>query len=765
LPPLATITIPLDTEHTTMNTSVNTLLPTHMPKVSRRSFIVSSGALAAGGLALGLPALVQEAAAQTHGEAAEVNVWVVVKPDNTCVIRIARSEMGQGTRTGLAQLVAEELECDWKKVSTEMPTPGQSVARKRAWGEMSTGGSRGIRISQDYVRRGGAAARMMLVQAAANQLNVPVAELKTSQGVITHAASNRRLTYGQVAGAAAKLEAPDLKAIQLKNPKDWTLAGKPMARIDTAEKLNGSLMFGADIQLPGMLCAAIKDCPVFGGKMVSFDDSTVKTMRGVKKVVRVNASTVAVVADTWWRAKNALDKLPIVWDEGANAKVNSASIAAHLAEGLASNVPLGSVAGRNEGDALGAIANAAKKIEATYSSPFLAHAPMEPMNATVKLTAAADGKIERAECWVPTQNGEASHAALAEAAGIPLAQCEIYKMDLGGGFGRRGGTQDYVQQATAIAKQFMGTPVKLLWSREEDQAHDFYRPISQAKMTAGLDAAGNLVGLHMRVSGQSINALLNPLAIKDGKDERQLQGFWKTLEGDAQFGYTIPNLLTEYVMRNTHVPVGPWRGVNTNQNAVYAECFLEEVAKAAGKDSLEFRRAMLQNHPKHLAVLNAAAEKGDWGKPLPAGVFRGIAQFMGYGSYSAATAEVSVTAGGELKVHRMVLATNCGHAVNPDQIAAQVEGGVAYGLSATFFGENTIEAGRVKELNFDTYRILKIKEMPKVETVIVPTYDFWGGVGEPTICVVAPAVLNAIFAATGKPARNLPLKNHGFTFA
>ncbi len=748
-----------------MNTSVNTLLPTHLPKVSRRSFIVSSGALAAGGLALGLPALTPGAVAQTHGEAAEVNVWVVVKPDNTCVIRIARSEMGQGTRTGLAQLVAEELECDWKKVTTEMPTPGQSVARKRAWGEMSTGGSRGIRISQDYVRRGGAAARMMLVQAAANQWNVPVSELKTAQGIITHAASNRKLSYGQVAGAAAKLDAPDLKTITLKNPRDWTIAGKPMARIDTAEKLNGSLMYGADIALPGMLCAAIKDCPVFGGKLVSFDDSTVKAMRGVKKVVRVNESTVAVVADTWWRAKNALDKLPTVWDEGANAKVSSASIAAHLAEGLASTVPLGSVAGRVEGDALGAIAKAAKKIEATYTSQFLAHAPMEPMNATVKLTAGADGKIERAECWVPTQNGEASHAALAKAAGLPLEQCEIYKMDLGGGFGRRGGNQDYVQQATEIAKQFMGTPVKLLWSREEDQAHDFYRPISQAKMSAGLDAAGNLVGLHIRVSGQSINALLNPLAIKDGKDERQLQGFWKTLEGDAQFGYTIPNLLTEYVMRNTHVPVGPWRGVNTNQNAVYAECFIEEVAKAAGKDSVEFRRALLQNHPKHLAVLNAAAEKGDWGKPLPPGVFRGIAQFMGYGSYSAATAEVSVSAGGELKIHRMVLATNCGHAVNPDQIAAQVEGGVAYGLSATLFGENTIEAGRVKELNFDTYRILKIREMPKVETIIVPTYDFWGGVGEPTICVVAPAVLNAIFAATGKPARNLPLKNNGFTFA
>lgn len=737
---------------------------TSLPSVSRRTFIISSGAIAAGGLALGLPAFIPDAAAQTHGEAAEVNVWVVVKPDDTCVIRIARSEMGQGTRTGLAQLVAEELECDWKKVTTEMPTPGQSVARKRAWGEMSTGGSRGIRISQDYVRRGGAAARMMLVQAAANQLNVPVSELSVNQGVITHATSKRSLRYGQVAAAAAQLPSPDLKTITLRNPKEWRIAGKPMARIDTAEKLNGSLMYGADIQLDGMLCAAIKDCPVFGGKLVSFDDSTVKTMRGVKKVVRVNASAVAVVADTWWRAKAALEKLPLVWDEGASAKVTSSSIAAHLAEGLLTTIPPNSAAGRSEGDALAAIANAAKKIEATYTTPFLAHAPMEPMNATVKLSAGSDGKIERAECWVPTQNGEASHAALAEAAGIPLAQCEIYKMDLGGGFGRRGGTQDYVHQATAIAKQFIGTPIKLLWSREEDQAHDFYRPISQAKMSAGLDAQGNLVGLHVRISGQSINASLNPLAIKDGKDERQMQGFWKEA-GDAQYGYTIPNLLTEYVMRNTHVPVGPWRGVNTNQNAVYAECFMEEVAKAAGKDSLAFRRALLKNHPRHLAVLNAAAERGDWGKPLPAGVFRGIAQFMGYGSYSAATAEVSVSAAGELKIHRMVLATNCGHAVNPDQIAAQVEGGVAYGLSATLFGESTVENGRIKELNFDAYRILKIKEMPKVETVIVPTYDFWGGVGEPTICVVAPAVLNAIFAATGKPVRHLPLKTQGFTFA
>jgi isoquinoline 1-oxidoreductase beta subunit len=747
-------------------------------EMKRRSFLIGSGTLAAGGLAIGLPAMMLgEAHAATpvgmgFGASAtggdEVGVWVVIKPDDTCVIRIARSEMGQGTRTGLAQLVAEELECDWRKVKTEMPTPGQSVARKRAWGEMSTGGSRGIRISHEYVRQGGAAARLMLIQAAADQLKVSASELTTANGVITHAKSNRKLRYGQVAAAAAKLTPPDVKTITLKDPKTWKVAGKAMARIDTNEKLNGSLTYGADISLPGMLCAAIKDCPVFGGKLVSFDDGAIKNMRGVKKVVRVETgviSGVAVVADTWWRAKQALASLPIVWDEGANAKVNSASIAAHLAEGLTVNAPLGTLAGRQEGDALGAIAKSAKKVEATYFTPFVSHAPMEPMNATVKLTAGADGKITRAECWVPTQNGEASHAALAAATKLALPECEIYKMDLGGGFGRRGGNQDYVFQAVEIAKHFVGTPVKLLWSREEDQAHDFYRPIAMAKMAAGLDEQGNLTGLHIRVSGQSINALLSPLNIKDGKDERQLQGLWKTTAGDAQFGYTIPHLLTEYVMRNTHVPVGPWRGVNTNQNGIFAECFIEEVARAAGKDSLEFRRALMKNHPKHLAVLNAAAAKAGWGTPLPPGRFRGISQFMGYASYSAAVAEVSVGPNNELKVHRIVSASDCGHAVNPDQIAAQIEGGVAYGLSALFFGENTVENGRMKELNFDTYRIMKLKEMPKVESVIVPTFDFWGGVGEPTICVAAPAVLNAIMAATGKPVRSLPLKNQGFTFA
>src|SRR5439155_23126059 len=392
-----------------------------------------------------------------------------------------------------------------------------------------------------------------------------------------------------------------------------------------------------------------------------------------------------------------------------------------------------------------------KKVEAVYSTPFLAHATMEPMNCTVKISA------NRAECWVPTQNSEASLAALSEQSGVPLAQCEVYRHDLGGGFGRRGGNQDYVRQAVLIARQFPDVPVKMIWSREEDMGHDFYRPISQCKLAAGLDEKGALVGLHVRVSGQSINAFANPALIANGKDDRQLQGYTDK-PGDAQLGYTVPHLLIEYATRNTHVPVGPWRGVNTNQNAVYMECFMEEVARAAGADSLEFRRALMRAFPKHLAVLNAAADRGNWGKPLPAGVHRGIAQFMGYGSYSAAVAEVSVKEG-QVKVHRMVLALDSGHAVNPGQIAAQVEGSVAYGLTAALYGECPVENGRMTSLNFDRYQILRLAEMPKVETVIVPSGDFWGGVGEPTISVVTPAVLNAVFAATGKPVRSLPLKS------
>jgi isoquinoline 1-oxidoreductase beta subunit len=466
--------------------------------------------------------------------------------------------------------------------------------------------------------------------------------------------------------------------------------------------------------------------------------------------VRVDASTVAVVADSWWRAKMALEELPIVWDEGANAQQSSASIAERLKAGLTAATDV--FADTNVGNANVALAGAARRVEAVYSTPFVSHACMEPMNCTALVRA------DRAEVWVSSQNAEGSLAALAAETGLPLAQCEAYNPPLGGGFGRRGGPQDYVRQAAAVAKQLPGTPVKLIWSREEDLSHDFFRPIGQCRLQAGLNDKGELDSLALRVSGQSINALLAPHNITDGKDRRQLQGYFPEA-GDAQFGYTVPNLLIEYAMRNTHVPVGPWRGVNTNQNGIYLECFIDEVAKAAGRDPLTFRRSLMGKHPKHLAVLNAVAEKAGWDRPLPAGVFRGIAQFMGYGSYTAAVAEVSLT-GNDVKVLRIVLATNCGHALNPAQIAAQVEGSVAYGMDSLLC-ESSVAKGRIVERNFDTYPVARIQQMPKVETVIAPTFDFWGGVGEPTICVVAPSILNAIAAARGKAVRSLPLKNEG----
>ena len=706
-------------------------------------------AAAGGGLALGLyvPFGCGSAAAASD-TAIEINVWVAIRPDDTCVIRIARSEMGQGTLTGLAQLVAEELGCDWNKVTTEQVTPAANLARQRAWGEMGTGGSRGIRVSQDYVRRGGAAARLLLLQAAAQEWNVPVDELTVADGVITHTASGRSTSYGKIAAAAAKLPAPDPKSIKLKDPKDWKIAGKPLPRLDTGDKLDGSKVYAIDVQLPGMLCAAIKACPVFGGKLKSHDEAKIVGMPGVRRAVKVNDSTVAVVADTWWRAKKALDALPIVWDEGPGASQSDARIAEHLREGLSATTTNGE---RRNGNALEAIASAAKKVEAVYGTPFLSHATMEVMNATVRLSAG------KAEAWVATQNAEASLAALSEASGVPLSRCEVHRHDLGGGFGRRGGTQDYVHQAVAIAKEFPDTPIKLIWSREEDQAHDFYRPISQCRLSAGLDAAGNLIGLHARVSGQSINATLNPAGIVGGKDMRQLQGYYEE-PGDAQLGYSVPNLLIEYAMRNTHVPVGPWRGVNTNQNAVYMECFVDEVARAAGKDPLDLRRALMADHPKHLGVLNAVAEKAGWGKPLPAGQTRGVAVVESFGSFVAEVAEVSFNKNsGDIRVHRVVCAVDCGRHVNTDTIAAQMESGIVYGLTAALKGQITIAKGRVEQGNFNDYEMLRINEMPTVEVHIVPSNEAPGGCGEPGTPPIAPAVCNAIFAVTGKPIRRLPI--------
>ncbi len=722
------------------------------PQLNRRAFVIGT-ATAGAGLAFGLdipfggPTMVRAADGSP-----EVNAWVVIRPDDTVVIRIARSEMGQGTLTGLAQLVAEELECDWSKVTTEFPTPGQSVARKRAWGDFSTGGSRGIRGSQDYVRKGGAIARMMLIQAAANEWKVPASECTAVNSVITHTPSGKSTTYGKVAEAAARLEPP--ADVKLKDPKDWKIAGKALKRLDTVDKTTGAMVYGIDVKLPGMLNAAIKDCPVFGGKLKSYDEAKIANMKGVKKVVRVGDSAVAVVADTWWHAKTALEALPIVWDEGDNAKVSSETIAKWLAEGLDNAQP--AYVGNKNGDALAAIASAARKVEAVYSYPYQNHATMEPMNATALYTA------DKCEVWCGTQNGEAAFAATLEASGLPADKCDVHKLMLGGGFGRRGMT-DYVRQAVAIAKQMPGTPVKLLWSREEDMQHGKYHPITQCKLTGAFDADNNLTALHYRLSGQSILFSVRPDALQNGMDPAAFQGVAQS--GEAAIGYSVPNLLVEHSMRNPHVPPGFWRGVNVNHNAIYMECFMDELAQAAGQDPLEFRRKLMGKHPKNLAVLNAVAEKIGWGKPAPQGVYRGIAQVMGYGSYVAGAAEISVTDGSKIKVHRIVASTDPGYAVNPAQIERQIAGSFVYGLSALFYGGCTVKDGRIEQTNFDTYNSMRINEMPKVESVIVPSGGFWGGVGEPTIGVAAPAVLNAYFAATGKRIRSLPLRDQNITFA
>ncbi|BDG71266.1 xanthine dehydrogenase family protein molybdopterin-binding subunit [Roseomonas fluvialis] len=712
-------------------------------RASRRSVLAGAGAFV-----LGFHVAPKGALGQAAAPAAtpEINAWVVIHPDDRVVLRMARSEMGQGTRTGLCQMIAEELHCDWAKIETEYVTPGQSLARNRAWGNFLTAGSQGIRQSQDYVRRGGAAARIMLVQAAAAQWNVPASECAARDSVITHTPTGRTLRYGQVAAAAARLTPPD--PVPLKDPREWTLIGRSVPRLDTVAKTTGALVYGSDLKMPGMLVSVPKRCPVFGGRVRSFDAARVRSMPGVKHVLQVGDSAVAVVADTFWQAKVALDALPIEWDVGDNGRVQQSTIDAMLDEGL--NAAEAFV-GNSNGDARAAIAAAPRKVEAVYSYPFQNHAPMEPMNATVVWTAA------RCDVWCPTQNGEAALVATAQAAGLPQQQCDVHRVDLGGGFGRRT-THDWLIDAVLTAKQIPGVPIKTMWTREEDMTHGRYHPVTKAKMTAGIDAQGNITGLHMRISGQSILSFVFPTALQNGRDPVQFQGL-NAGGAESAIGYSFPNLLIDHAMRNTHVPPHFWRGVNHNQNAIYLECFLDEVAHATNQDPLALRRKLMGNHPKHLAVLNAVAERVGWGSAPPAGRFRGIAQQMGFGSYVAAAAEVSVSDAGVLRIHRIVAATDSGVAVNPRQIEMQVEGSFVYGLSALLYGECTVKDGAIEQTNFDTYNVLRMDEMPQVETIVMPSGGFWGGVGEPTIMVAAPAVLNAIFAATGKRIRSVPLKD------
>jgi len=709
---------------------------------TRRDFLKISAAVG-GGVSIGLH--LPGALSQRAG-VPEINAWVVVQPNDTVIIRYARSEMGQGSMTSAAQLVAEELDCDWSKVRVEYADTNQHIKRKRAWGDMAAVGSRTIRQSQQYLRTAGATARAMLVGAAAQGWDVPAAECSAANGVVAHGPSGRKTSYGKVAAAAAKLEAP--KDVKLKDPKDWKIAGKPIKRVEIPDIVTGRIRYGIDAQLPGMVYAAIAQCPVFGGTVKSVDAAKIEKRRGIVKVLPMG-DFVAVVANNWWRAKEALRELPIVWDTAGNENVSSESILKFLRAGLEEQANVAPA--KREGDLEAGLKGAAKVIEAEYFTPYLAHATLEPQTCTAVVK---DGRVD---VWTSTQNAEATHAAAAAVAGVPLENVYVHRAQLGGGFGRRG-AQDYTRQGVAIAKAMQGIPVKMVWTREEDMQHDNYRPASLVRMKAGLDAGGKPVAWHSRVSAPSIIATLLKLPLKEGIDPQAVASF-------ADQPYEIPNVRVEYAQRNPHVPVGFWRTVGHSQNPYVRECFIDELAHAAGKDPYEYRRSLLPVSSKEYGILEATAKAVKWGSPLPQGVHRGIAVTEAYGSYAAAAVELSVSDKNVVDIKRLVLGIDCGYAVNPDNIVAQMQGSAVFMLTAMFWGEITIKDGRVEQTNFHDHRMMRLREMPKVEVVIAPSGGFWGGIGEPGQAAIAPAVVNAMFAATGKRIRSLPLKNHGFEIA
>jgi isoquinoline 1-oxidoreductase beta subunit len=722
------------------------------PALSRRRFIVST-ATAAGGLMLGfhLPSAgagAAEIAAQPWTSpldgGAEVNAWLVIDPDDNVLIRVAQSEMGEGVFTAMPMIVAEELECDWSKVRAEYASANRSLREGQVYQRMATGGSGAVRRSREYLQQAGASARARLIAAAAEQWGVPASECRAESSRVHHDASGRSVNYGAIAAAAAKVELPEEPAI--KTPDQYRLLGKPTKRLDTALKVNGSASFGIDIRLPDMLYASVVTCPVFGGKLKSYDFAAIEDRPGVHSAVEV-PDGVAVIADSFWRAKSALEAMPIEWDFGQHADVSSQDLRQRQREALEEE---GAVAAQH-GDADAAMAEATTRLDAIYEVPYLAHATMEPMNCTARV------QPDRVDLWFGTQNPEGALAAAAEGTGVPPENVHVHNCFLGGGFGRRFYNDD-VRQAVAAAKAAGGRPVKLIWTREEDMQHDLYRPMATIRFEAGLGADGSPVAWRNRIVSDSIFANVRPDAIEDGIDRTSVEGL-------REMPYAIPHQHVVYIMRNSHVPVAFWRSVGSSQNAFALESFLDEVAHAAGKDPYELRRELLKDHPDWLGVLDTIAEQSGWGSPLPRGKGRGIAIHESFGTIVGEVAEVSVSQGGELKVERVVCAVDCGHVINPATVEMQMESGVVYGLTAALYGEITIDQGRVQQANFDTYGMLRIAEMPIVETYLALSGgDKWGGIGEPGVPPIAPAVCNAIFAATGKRIRSLPLKDHDLSW-
>ena len=662
------------------------------------------------------------------------NAWLRIGTDDSVLVIVDRSEMGQGVTTSLPMLLAEELEADWTKIRFEF-APADKAYINPLFGLQGTGGSSSVRAAWKPLREAGARARSVLIAAAAQTWGVEPMSCRAEAGAVIHAPSNRRLTYGALAQRAAALPIP--AEVQLKDPKDWHLAGKPTKRLDTRFKVNGTAQFGIDVRVPGMLTAVVARSPVFGGKVRSFDATAAKAIPGVRHVVQIS-SGVAVVGDGYWPAKQGRDTLKVSWDEGPVAQVSSASISSLFAQRATQD---GAVA-RHDGDAVAALAGAAQRVEAVYEMPFLAHATMEPMNCTAHVR--ADG----VDIWAPTQFQTGVQMIGGQIGGLAPEKVAVHTTYLGGGFGRRF-ELDFIMEALETSKA-AGAPVKVIWSREDDIQHAQYRPANYHQLRAGLDTSGRPVAWTHRIVAPSIMARMFPQTVKNGLDG-------EAVEGGVGLPYAVPNVHVDYQLTDTGIPVGFWRSVNNSFNAFAVEGFIDELAAAAKQDPYEYRRTLLANAPRDRGVLELAATKAGWGTPLPAGRARGIAVYKSFESFAAQVAEVSVSPAGDVRVHRVVCAIDCGMHVNPSTIEAQMQSGIVFGLTAALKGAITIENGRVMQSNFHDYQMLRIAEMPVVEVHIVPSNEAPGGVGEPGTPPIAPAVCNAIFAATGKRIRRLPI--------
>jgi isoquinoline 1-oxidoreductase subunit beta len=702
--------------------------------LSRRR--VLQAAAAAGGLLVSIVLPVPCGRAAAGAAQPMLTAWLRIAPDDSVTIMIPSAEMGQGITTSLPMLIAEELEIDWRKVQFES-APADPAYANPIFHMQATGGSTSIRAFYNPLRQVGAAARVMLCQTAAAKWGVPPSECSAANGRISHS-SGKSESYGALADAAAKLPVP--ADVELKARSNWRILGKSTARLDTPPKIDGSAQFGIDVRVPDMLVGTIAACPVFGGRLEAVDDRSALAVKGVRAVVKL-PDAVAVVGEGYWPCKKGLEALSPKWDEGPNAMLDSEHIATVLNDGFSAD---GAIA-ETHGDAAAALQKAAKTIEAIYTLPFLAHATMEPMNATARVT--ADG----CEIWAPTQGPGPAQQAVVKILGLKPEQVKINTTYLGGGFGRKF-ELDSIIQAVMVAKQ-VAQPVKLIWAREEDIRHDFYRPVSTARLRAGLDAAGKVTAWDFKIVAPSIMTRVFPQRVKNGIDP-------SSVEGTVASPYAPPDRRIEYVLKDVGVPVGFWRSVGNSITSFYVEGFVDELAHAAGQDPYAFRLGLLADKPRPRAVLERAATMANWNQPPPAGHFRGIAMHQSFGSIVAEVAEISIENEG-LRVHRVDCAVDCGLAINPDTIVAQMESAIVYGLTAALYGEITVKQGRVEQANFDTYPMLHLAQTPKISVSIIEGTEQPGGIGEPGTPPIAPAVANAVFAATGKRLRSLPIAKQG----